>query len=224
MNIKQQSRKQRGFTLIEIAIVLVIIGLLLGGVLQGQQLIENSRVKSATNDLNGLSAAAFSYQDRYGRLPGDDGPLATLQARGGSWATLPAGTAGNVDGRMTATAANVFTGAAEGAFFFSHLRAAGFITGDPLVAPGTAAVLPQNPFGGITGIIGDTIFTNMAGNKICMNNVPGSAGIALDTQLDDGNPAAGRFRGVADAAGWEAAAAGATAFDENLSYVVCYRM
>jgi prepilin-type N-terminal cleavage/methylation domain-containing protein len=87
MNIKQQSRKQRGFTLIEIAIVLVIIGLLLGGVLQGQQLIENSRVKSATNDLNGLSAAAFSYQDRYGRLPGDDGPLATLQARGGSWAT-----------------------------------------------------------------------------------------------------------------------------------------
>ena len=52
------STAQRGFTLIEIAIVLVIIGLLLGGVLQGQQLIENSRVKSAVNDFNGLAAAS----------------------------------------------------------------------------------------------------------------------------------------------------------------------
>ncbi|MEX2367719.1 MAG: prepilin-type N-terminal cleavage/methylation domain-containing protein, partial [Pseudohongiellaceae bacterium] len=77
-NYKQNIQgSQKGFTLIEIAIVLVIIGLLLGGVLQGQQLIENSRVKSATNDFNGVAAGAFSYQDRYGRLPGDDGPLLT---------------------------------------------------------------------------------------------------------------------------------------------------
>ncbi|MEQ9023070.1 MAG: prepilin-type N-terminal cleavage/methylation domain-containing protein, partial [Pseudomonadales bacterium] len=69
---RKTPRSQAGFTLIEIAVVLVIIGLLLGGVLQGQQLIENSRVKSATNDFNGIAAAAFSYQDRYGRLPGDD--------------------------------------------------------------------------------------------------------------------------------------------------------
>ena len=55
-------KAQSGFTLIEIAIVLVIVGLLLGGVLQGQQLIENSRVRAAVNDFNGVPAAAFSYK------------------------------------------------------------------------------------------------------------------------------------------------------------------
>jgi prepilin-type N-terminal cleavage/methylation domain-containing protein len=47
-------KAQSGFTLVEIAIVLVIIGLLLGGVLKGQELIENGRVKNAANDMNGI--------------------------------------------------------------------------------------------------------------------------------------------------------------------------
>src|SRR5690606_23214035 len=93
-------KTQRGFTLIEIAIVLVIIGLLLGGVLQGQQLIENSRVKSATNSFNGIAAATFSYQDRYGRLPGDD--PGALTARGASWSR--AATAGDGNGVVAAEA------------------------------------------------------------------------------------------------------------------------
>ena len=80
-----RTMKQQGFTLIEIAIVLVIIGLLVGGVLQGQELIENSRVKQAVKDMNGTAAAVFAYQDRYGATPGDDGPTATVQARGSSW-------------------------------------------------------------------------------------------------------------------------------------------
>tara|TARA_R110000772_G_scaffold46429_6_gene105987 strand:- start:1641 stop:2348 length:708 start_codon:yes stop_codon:yes gene_type:complete len=221
------SRSQSGFTLIEIAIVLVIIGLLLGGVLQGQQLIENSRVRSATNTLNGIAAAAFSYQDRYGRMPGDDGPaLANLTARGGAWGSIPATAFGNSDGILTATAANTFTGAAaEGAYFFTHLRAAGFITGDATTAAGSAAILPSNPFGGVVGITGATIFTNMNGNKLCMSNVPGSAGIALDTQLDDGAANTGRFRGQVDTTGADAPTGTvATAYDENNNYVVCYRM
>ncbi|MEQ9208613.1 MAG: prepilin-type N-terminal cleavage/methylation domain-containing protein, partial [Pseudomonadales bacterium] len=66
-NAMKSTRTQGGFTLIEIAIVLVIIGLLVGGVLQGQELIENSRVKQAVKDMNGTAAAVFAYQDRYGR-------------------------------------------------------------------------------------------------------------------------------------------------------------
>lgn len=226
LTIKSGSRES-GFTLIEIAIVLVIIGLLLGGVLQGQQLIENSRVKNATNTFNGIAAAAFSYQDRYGRMPGDDGNAAALIARGGNWASIPASAGGNTNGILDATAANVFTGAdAEGAYFFTHLRAAGFITGDPTTAVGSAAILPTNPFGGLVGVTGAALFTTLTGLKICMSNLPGSAGIALDQQLDDGSPASGRFRAQDDSTGADAPvdAAAAATYDENTNYVVCYRI
>ena len=56
----------------EIAIVLVIIGLLLGGVLKGQEMIENAKIKNVINDLKGISAAYYSYLDRYKAIPGDD--------------------------------------------------------------------------------------------------------------------------------------------------------
>ena len=72
MNINSV-QNQKGFTLVEIAIVLVIIGLLLGGVLKGQELITNSKIKAVTSDLEGISAAYYAYQDRTGRIPGWDG-------------------------------------------------------------------------------------------------------------------------------------------------------
>ena len=227
----QKTTKERGFTLIEIAIVLVIIGLLLGGVLQGQQLIENSRVKSATNDINGIAAAAFSYQDRYGRMPGDDAAGAAdasaLILRGGAWTGIPATAFGSSDGVLDALAADTFKGTGEGAFFFTHLRAAGFITGNPATNIGPA-VLPSNPFGGLIGITGEAIDGNMNGTKICMSNVTGSAGIALDTQLDDGKPNSGRFRAFVPVAGdpapLTAAASAAAAYDENLAYTICFRL
>ena len=65
-------RLQAGFTLVEIAIVLVIIGLLLGGILKGQEMITQARIKNVVNDFNGITAAYFAYQDRYRAVPGDD--------------------------------------------------------------------------------------------------------------------------------------------------------
>ncbi len=70
--MKQIKRNQKGFTLVEIAIVLVIIGLLLGGVLKGQEMIESSRIKSVVGDLNGVSAAYNTYFDRFRAIPGDE--------------------------------------------------------------------------------------------------------------------------------------------------------
>jgi len=60
-----------GFTLIEIAIVLVIIGLLVGGVLKGQELITGARVRNLISQQDGIKAAFFGFQDRYRALPGD---------------------------------------------------------------------------------------------------------------------------------------------------------
>ncbi len=64
--------KDRGFTLVEMAIVLVIIGLLLGAVLRGSQLVRNARVKSLSNDLRSYYAAVYTFMDKNGRLPGDN--------------------------------------------------------------------------------------------------------------------------------------------------------
>ncbi|MBE8158261.1 MAG: prepilin-type N-terminal cleavage/methylation domain-containing protein, partial [Betaproteobacteria bacterium] len=61
----------RGVTLVEIAIVLVIIGLLLGGILKGQELINNAKVRAIADRQNSMKVAWFSFIDRFQALPGD---------------------------------------------------------------------------------------------------------------------------------------------------------
>ena len=65
-------RQQSGFTLVEMAVVLVIIGLLLGGVLKGQELINSAKAKSLVNDFRATATFVYGYQDRFRALPGDD--------------------------------------------------------------------------------------------------------------------------------------------------------
>src|SRR5437899_11459702 len=69
---KRNKSIEDGFTLVEIAIVLVIIGLLLGGILKGQEMITQAKIKNVINDFNGITVAITSYQDRYRALPADD--------------------------------------------------------------------------------------------------------------------------------------------------------
>lgn len=65
------NQKQSGFTLIEIAIVMVIIGVLLGGVIKGQELVNTAKEKRIYTDFKSLQAAVFVYNDRFGKYPGD---------------------------------------------------------------------------------------------------------------------------------------------------------
>lgn len=213
------SKQQSGFTLVEIAIVLVIIGLLLGGILKGQELIENSRVTNAVNDINGTRAAVNAYLDRYRRLAGDDGPIATLTARGTSWAAV---TAGNNNGALGITAAQTFNGGGENAAFWQHLRASGFVSGDP--AQAAAAALPRNAFGGLTGVTAAGV-TGMTGRVVCLSQVPGKAATAIDNRIDDGIPNTGSVRATTGAAGVNTApGAAAATYNEDGVFTVCATM
>lgn len=169
-------KKQAGFTLIEIAIVLVIIGLLLGGVLKGQEMMTNAKIKRTSNDFNGISAAIFSYLDRYSAFPGDD-PNAAARW-GGAVAS------GNGDGLIGGTA---FSGTAtdESRQLWEHLRQSGLVGG-------TGTNLPNHAFGGRIGVE-DTNY-GINGNVICMQDIQGKIGEILDRQLDDGDGNGGEFQ------------------------------
>lgn len=209
-------RQQSGFTLVEIAIVLVIIGLLLGGILKGQELIENSRVTNATNDINGTRAAVNAYLDRYRRLPGDDGNAAALAARGSAWTGMAAG---NNNGALGVTAAQTFTGGGEGDEFWRHLRAAGFISGDPALTGGGA--LPRNSWGGLVGVTAAGV-TGQNGRVICLSQVPGKAATAIDNRLDDGQPDSGSVRSTQGTSGTNNPPAAAAAnYSEDQVFTLC---
>ena len=191
-------RSQQGFTLVEIAIVLVIIGLLLGGIMKGQEMIIQAKIKNAIADYSGVSAAYFGYQDRYKSIPGDDN-LATR------WTGAVAGDANRVmTGLYTST-----TDTDESRKWWDHLRRSGFISG-------TGYAQPANAFNGILGVqTGDgtaTVGANPAAAVavlgtngftqiiMCSTRLPDKVAIALDVQMDDGALSAGFVRGVDGAA------------------------
>ena len=122
--------RQTGFTLVEIAIVLVIIGLLL----KGQEMIENAKIKSIVNDMKAVQAAYNGYIDRYKSIPGDE-TNATMNARG--WNTSAAAGGGNANGVLTVTAATAFGNGGEERAFWRALRASGLIAGAPAGAAGS---------------------------------------------------------------------------------------
>jgi prepilin-type N-terminal cleavage/methylation domain-containing protein len=193
----QFRRKEAGFTLVEIAIVLVIIGLLLGGILKGQEMITQARIKNIINDFNGITAAYFSYQDRYKAVPGDDfGALAR-------WPVAPfvGMFSGNGDGTITglysAAPPAVLAAGTESSAFWFHLRAAGFVAG-PTAGQG-AWTNPSNSVGGIVGVQSGAYA--IAGLAICSANVPDKIAGAIDTQMDDQRPNAGQVQAGVQTAG-----------------------
>src|SRR5258706_14298130 len=105
---------QKGFTLVEIAIVLVIIGLLLGGILKGQEMITQAKIKNVVADFSGISAAYYGYQDRYRAIPGDDSGAGTR------WTGAQQGNGnGVVAGTYNSSTAND-----ESRLWWDHLRRA----------------------------------------------------------------------------------------------------
>jgi len=208
---------QKGFTLVEIAIVLVIIGLLLGGILKGQEMITQAKIKNVVADFSGISAAYYGYQDRYRAIPGDDSGAATR------WSGA---TAGNGNGQI-AGKYNSTTDTDESRMWWDHLRRAGFVAGNGF----------QQPFNAVTGMIGvqtgdaasptsGTALGGFGGLIICSAGLPDKIAIAVDTQMDDGLIGTGTVRGQKHTAGPNPdvnTAADASAYAETGTnvYVLC---
>jgi prepilin-type N-terminal cleavage/methylation domain-containing protein len=192
--------QQSGFTLVEIAIVLVIIGLLLGGILKGQEMITQAKIKNVVSDFNGISAAQYAYQDRYRSLPGNDAGAATR------WPGPPPATAGTGNGTLAGTYNSPFGTPTEANYYWQHLRLSGFVSG-----AGTGAASLQQPTNAASGMIGVQTGNGagasamapsgggggFSGLIMCSAGLPDKIAIAVDTQLDDGINASGTVRGQA---------------------------
>ena len=211
-------RHQSGFTLIEIAIVLVIIGLLLGGILKGQELITQGRIRNVANDFQSMTAAINIYQDRYRAIPGDDPGAAARWTAAGNTTTSGTGDGTIGTGTAATPAYNSATITDESRLFWHHLRLAGLVGGATTTgAIGTAN--PPNAASGITGVQNGAF--GIAGIVVCSNNLPAKIAQAVDTQFDDGIATTGTVRGFP---GTAAAATVPTAnyVDDGTNfYVVC---
>lgn len=220
----QLKKRQTGFTLVEIAIVLVIIGLLLGGVLKGQELINSAKVKNFAQDFRTVPLFIYGYQDKFRALPGDDSnPTGHV---GATAVKATSGTQGNgvIEGSWNSTDPKD-----ESVVFWQHVRLANLAAGptDFSSASAAQASVPTNNEGGRVGIqMGASPITGMTGSYfVCSQAIQGKFAKQLDTTMDDGNTATGSMRTAAGSYSGTALApvpmTGAGAIDDSQTYIVC---
>ncbi|MEJ2760847.1 MAG: hypothetical protein P8126_04745 [Gammaproteobacteria bacterium] len=206
--------KQTGFTLVEI----VVIGLLLGGILKGQQLINSARVRNLADQNSGVQAAYYGFIDRFRNLPGDMKPADACSAIGSAidtvnkCATPSSAPGGDGNGRIDTVD--------EAAAVWAHLSAANFLNGTysgVLSTPGSATeyrvsavadgIVPPNAFQGPIMIAHtqDYIEGNSAASIVRLaysfgGKIPVPLLRDLDQKLDDGIAGTGVMRASAEKA------------------------
>lgn len=207
----QNIQRQRGFTLVEIAIVLVIIGLLLGGILKGQELITSARVRNIADQNSGVQAAYYGFIDRYRQVPGDWNNTNAAQAIPGVT------TGGNDSGRLDSSSGSDWT---EALALWEQMSKAGFIQGNftgGSSAPSAADTdkAPRNAFNGFLVLYRTDDYFDAGTPSDRLNLVLG-AGIPvnvlreLDLKVDDGLPQTGVMR--------HALTSGATFSDNGIAH------
>jgi len=209
-----QFSKQKGFTLVEIAIVLVIVGLLIGGILKGQEMITNAKLKRIERDYAGIVAAMFSYQDRYRQLPGDDDQADTrFTIFNGQAATINGDSDGSISGNWVGAADT------ETANFWKHLRASGLVPGG-----GNDDTLPANAYGGNTGIRNGSLM--IAGHVAIFGSIEGPIAAIIEARLDDGDSSTGQIQSDVTGALMDGNVVSSQVgpYSDNLRYFMAFRL
>lgn len=196
---------QKGFTLVELSIVLVIIGLIIGGILKGQELIGNAEIKNVIAQSQGYQSSVVAFRDKYGTLPGD---LVDPQNFIPNCTAAPckpgSGTQGDgLVGETVAATYNTNVSAdAENVAFWQQLAAARFI-GD-IDTDGTSAAIFGSQFPSATTGGGFHVLYQAATGRHSLRlsalptTVAGTAGalrpdqaLQVDRVIDDGRPGTG---------------------------------
>lgn len=221
-------RGQEGFTLVELAIVLVVIGLIVGGVIGAQTLMNNARVNNMDTTLKGYSAAMLSYSGTYGAMPGDDTAAATrfpAAPMGLANVTSTTAAATAPDGLITGTApfsnpAATITATLEQQMIWHHLRASALLENEA-----THWGQPAGPFSGSFWGFQNNAFDMNTGLSICLSAVPQAQAAQFDQQFDDGASNSGTVRAFQVAGGRPATNVDTQAPSANYNtagtYIVC---
>ena len=192
-------RNGEGFTLVELSIVLVIIGILLGAILKGQEMIKSAKYKRLYNTYREMVAATYTYYDKYQKLPGDDSSATTR------WPSATTAN-GNGNGFIEVGSVQYCTSGStgEGCVAFQHLRLGNLLTGSSSGAT-ASRLAPTHPFGGSVALVRPSQMGGAMGgatwNKpfaVCFQNLSYETAQWLEANYDDSVYNTGSIRGTAN--------------------------
>jgi prepilin-type N-terminal cleavage/methylation domain-containing protein len=193
------SRAQRGFTLLEIVIVVLIAGIVVAGVVKGQEMVTSAKVKRLSGQLDEIRAAFLGFEDRYRALAGDyDNALSALDC--GAAACLH----GNGDNRIRANETPISgSQAREDILVWTHLTRSGLLKGEYNMLDGETSANARNtstnPYGALMQIAFDGVY-GVGGNSTPHHTlktgpqIPVEVLAELDRKVDDGHPYGGTLQ------------------------------